>query len=92
MTPKWCMYSVYDVVIREYMGPFVARNDAAASRQFADAVRNPEHLFGRNPSDFTLYRLAGFDDENGFFTDSDGDDYGTLGPIKILSGVEVQPL
>ena len=58
------MYSVYDVKAGVYTQPFFDLADGSAERQFKNTVGNAEHPFGRNPEDYSLCRIGGFDDAN----------------------------
>lgn len=53
---KVFIYSVRDAVAEVYLEPFYANNDAVARRMVANAVRDPNHPFGRSPTDFCLFK------------------------------------
>ena len=45
-------------------------NDAVAKRAYLSSIRDEEHEFSKHPGDYTLYRLAEYDDQTGTFADS----------------------
>lgn len=57
------IYTVYDAKIAAYMHPFVARQDGEAQRMFQQAALSEGHQFNQNGSDFTLFRIAEWDDQ-----------------------------
>ena len=62
---KLQIFAVYDAKVKAYLPVFQARTPAEAQRSFSDAVNSQEHHFSKYPEDFTLFRLASFNDENG---------------------------
>ncbi|AXH73625.1 MAG: nonstructural protein [Microviridae sp.] len=58
-------YSVKDTAVDAFMPPFFERHDGAASRAFANAVKDPNHAFSKSPGDFLLYFIGLFDDSLG---------------------------
>lgn len=60
------IYSVRDNVAEQFMGSFENVNDNTAIRAFKDACNDNEQL-GKNANDYTLYKVAKFDDETGEF-------------------------
>lgn len=65
---KFSLYSVHDVKLGVYLAPFPARNDVEASRQIANSMADPQLAKSpmvTNPEDFSLVRIANFDDESG---------------------------
>ena len=42
--------------------------DAIAIRTFADCVNDPDHAFGKNPHDYTIFFIGTFDDETGLIS------------------------
>lgn len=57
-------YSVKDVVADEFGELVFAKNDAVASRLFANIIKSHSEL---SPEDLDLYCVGGFDDETGCF-------------------------
>lgn len=55
------MYSIFDEKADAYLPPFMLPNDPMAVRTFCDCVADQTHAFGRNPADYTLFRLGTFD-------------------------------
>lgn len=65
------LYSVYDSKAKTFCNPFVSQNDQTALRDFAYAANDVSTPIGQHPTDYSLFRLASFDDESGFvLTDS----------------------
>ena len=60
------IYSVRDNVAEQFMGNFESVNDSTAVRGFKDACNDDKQL-GKNATDYTLYKIAKFDDESGEF-------------------------
>lgn len=61
------VYSVWDDKAAAFIPPFFFPHEAQAVRAFADCVNDPSHAFGRNPHDYTLFRIAKWDDASGLF-------------------------
>lgn len=62
---KHIMFTIYDNKAEAFLPPFTLPNHAMAARTFADCVRDPQHAFSRNPSDYNLFELGSFDDVTG---------------------------
>lgn len=61
------MYSVFDSKLAVFGRPWFSQRDAAAIREFSDAVNdgsNPNNQWFRHPEDFSLFSIGEFDDEN----------------------------
>lgn len=61
------VFSVHDIKAQAYLPPFILPKVAQAKRVFSDCVNSDEHQFGKNPEDYTLFRLGNFNDETGQF-------------------------
>lgn len=61
------IFAVYDEAAGAYLAPFFLPAVGMATRSFADCVNDPEHGFGRNPKDYTLFLLGNFDDAKASF-------------------------
>ena len=61
------VYAAYDIKGRCYTHPFYMQNDALAIRAFGDMAQNKNHPFAKFPEDFSLFRLAKYDDNIGKF-------------------------
>lgn len=57
-------YAIYDVVADEYGDLIYAKNDAVASRLYANVVKSHSEI---NPDDLELYCIGDFDDTTGVF-------------------------
>jgi len=59
------LYSVYDSKVQSFSPPFIQRNNADATRNFAQAAAEPNSQLAQFPSDFSLYFIGTFDSETG---------------------------
>lgn len=73
--------SVHDSKADAFLPPFVCRSKGEAIRSFTDAVQTPDHMFNKHPSDFTLFKVAGWDEFTGAVASCDKE--------AIVNGVEV---
>jgi hypothetical protein len=78
------VYSVYDQKAEAFISPFFLPNDQIAIRAFSDCVSDDNHQFGRHPSDYSLYKIGQFNQENGLFEDNE--------PKIIISGFEMKAI
>lgn len=62
---KLFMYAIYDRCSGVYDRPFCMQSDAAAIRAFKDIACDSEHPIGKHPEDYSMFRVALFDDNNG---------------------------
>lgn len=62
------VFSIYDTGISTWLPPIYARNKGEMLRQFIDAINNPESKFSKYPSDYTLFELGTWNDDNCEFT------------------------
>jgi len=62
------MYTVYDSKTQAYLQPFQARTRGEAIRSFTEAVNDQKTMFYKYPSDYTLFELGEWDDEDGKIT------------------------
>lgn len=62
---KLNVYSIFDSVANAFIPPFFMANDAMAIRACSDALTDSNHQFFKHPTDYTLFRIAEFDDSNG---------------------------
>lgn len=60
-------YSVYDAVAKCYTAPFNMLNDDVAIRTMANCVNDPQHNYSLNPTDYTLFKVGEFDDNEGTY-------------------------
>lgn len=66
---KHKMYAVYDAAAAAYLPPFLAQNDQVAERMFAAAAIDDSHQFCKHAKDYSLWRIADFDDETAVIED-----------------------
>jgi hypothetical protein len=59
------VFSVYDAKAEAFLPPFILPKQAQAKRAFSQCVNSPDHQFGANPDDYTLFSLGNFNDEDG---------------------------
>jgi len=62
---KMMMYSIFDTASGIYQRPMFARADGEIMREFQNICTDKEHPCGQHPEDYSLYRLATFNDQNG---------------------------
>lgn len=62
---RFGVYSVYDSKAKAFLPPFVMVNDHVAVRVFADCANESGHQFCKFGSDFSLFKIAEFDDAIG---------------------------
>lgn len=60
---KYPVYAIRDKA-SAFMSPVVDQSDAAAIRNFANAVNSDTGIIGFQPSDFDLYKIGEYDDQN----------------------------
>ena len=65
---KTGLYCVLDRCSGVYDGPVPAHNDPVAMRNFTSMAQNPESPIGKNPSDFSLWRVGEWNDGTGELT------------------------
>jgi len=61
------VFAIYDSAVGAYMQPFFMQSKGAAIRAFKDHANDRESQTAKHPSDFTLFELGSYNDENGFF-------------------------
>ena len=62
------IFTVYDDKAECYMSPFTMQSTGAATRAFEDTVNDSNSAFNKHPSDYTLFEIGTFDDQNCTFT------------------------
>lgn len=62
------LYCVLDSVSGVYDGPVPAQNDGVALRNFQAMAQNDQSPIGRNPADFSLWRVGEWNDGLGEIT------------------------
>ena len=66
---KLNMYTIFDRASMAYMRPFFYESDGAAVRAFGDIAADADHMIGKHPEDYSLYRCGMFDDQTGSVVD-----------------------
>lgn len=62
------LYAVRDKCARAFLPPFCLPQDEMAVREFAHACSMPDHKFHVHARDFSLYKVAEYDDDSGVVT------------------------
>lgn len=62
---KYHVFSVYDEKAKAYITPFFLPEVGQATRAFGDMVNDVTHQFGQHPADYTLFKIANWDNESG---------------------------
>lgn len=75
------IFSVYDVKSNQYFSPFYAKNFELAKRSLTLSF-NSESMLVHYPSDYSLWLLGEFDDEDGVITTVVIDDDGNSVPAR----------
>ena len=61
---KFGIYSIHDSKAKAFFSPVFMHAEGQCLREFTDACNDPEHAFGRNPQDYTLFYLGDYDDNS----------------------------
>lgn len=64
------VYCIRDNAAQVYLSPVLEKNDVLARRNFENACYSgyvQNQVLGTHPQDFSLYKIAEFDDEKGLF-------------------------
>lgn len=56
------IFTIYDEKAKAYLPPFHLPESGQAIRSFKDCINSPDHQFGKNPEDYTLFTLGHFND------------------------------
>lgn len=64
---KMSVYAIYDSAAEVFMRPMYMVNDAVAVRNFVSALRNKDSGMKDNAADYTLFKVAHWDDVYGVF-------------------------
>jgi len=62
------MYTIYDKKANFHSFPFRAQNNEVATRSLKNSFNDPNHQnteYVKNPEDFILFKIGGFDDNTG---------------------------
>lgn len=62
---KHIIFTVYDQKAKAFITPFFMHNDDLALRIFKECANSEQHMFGKYPTDFILYRIGTFEDTTG---------------------------
>ena len=79
------MYSLLDHTAQVFLNPLSFTNDADAIRWFGSVVNNKDEKtnISNHPEQFTLFRLADYDDQLGTYEPQ-------AQPKQIITGIQVQ--
>ena len=59
------IYSIYDSKAKAYLQPWFAANNLVAFRNCERSAKQPGSPFAEFPGDFTVFKLAEFNDDTG---------------------------
>lgn len=77
-------YAIFDRKATSYNAPFFLATDGQAIRGLTDLAADMNTTVGRHPSDFVLYLIGSFDDQNGQLV--------KLDPIvHVMDAIQVVP-
>lgn len=79
MTKK--VFSVYDEKAEAFLQPFFVDTNGLAIRSISECLTDPNHMFSKHSSDFSLFLLGEFDDSTGIMT-ADKKSLGSLVEFK----------
>ena len=84
------MYALLDHTAQVFLNPITFLNDGEAIRWFTTMVNDEKQdtNIGKYPEQFTLYRLADFDDKLGVHTLDEKAKNNA--PTQIITGIQVQ--
>ena len=79
------MYALLDHTAQVFLNPLSFINDADAIRWFGTVVNNTDEKtnISNHPEQFTLYRLADYDDQLGTYEPEKQ-------PVQLITGIQVQ--
>jgi hypothetical protein len=84
------VFTVYDEKSEAYLQPFFLDTIGQAKRAITDCVNDPNHNFGKHPSDYTLFYICNFDDTSGKFLNEVHQSLGNLVEFKIQSEIDLK--
>lgn len=64
---KLKVFTIYDSKLEAYLQPFYMQTRGQAIRALTDTLADPKHQFSKHPSDFTLFELGEYNDNNAEF-------------------------
>ncbi len=70
---KMQIYSIFDTASGTYQRPMFARTDGEIMREFQNITTDKEHPCGQHPEDYSLVRLANFDDLTGLINNEENE-------------------
>lgn len=62
------IFTIYDEKSEAYLQPFFLDTNGQAIRAIIDCLNDPSHNFARHTSDYTLFALGEFDDQDATIT------------------------
>ena len=88
------MYSLLDHTAQVFLNPLQFTNDGDAIRWFGTQVNteNKDNMIHVHPEQFTLFRLADYDDKLGTYHPRDVENNGdpSQEPKQLITGIQVQ--
>lgn len=77
---KLLVFAVRDVKAEAFLPPFFMKTNGMATRAFMDEVNREKSSFGEHPEDFSLFRIAEFDEESAAFVNE-------IQPVPLMSAM-----
>ncbi len=59
------IFTVFDCKAKAYLPPFYSLQTASGLRAFEEVCNTPSHDFHKYPTDFSLFEIGTFDDQDG---------------------------
>jgi hypothetical protein len=80
-------YAILDHTVQVFLNPLVFQNDGDAIRWFTTVVNNDkeENNIQKYPEQFTLYKIADFNDKTGLYESGEN-----FKPEQLITGIQVQ--
>lgn len=76
------IYAIRDTKVRIFHAPFFQRSVVEAVRMFTQAVNDPQAFISKYPTDYDLFELGSFEDQEGKFE--------THEPVFVVAGTTVK--
>lgn len=89
------VYSFFDTKAESYTPPFLAENDAVAQRIAAELCLKSDLPFSKFPGDFVLFRIAGWEPDNGIVMLKDNLKINLGNCLELVAGqkpVKIEPV
>lgn len=71
------MYAIYDNKTQAFMRPWCAQTHGEATRLFMDNASEPSSMLAKHPSDFVLFYIGEFHEDNGVVVSAKAENLGS---------------